>query len=473
MHDGRFVVSCFVVILDLLPRVTTSSERSKSTISDSMDHLNSASLISSSSSHASRTSHVAPHEGTPFRLATFDVNLSMGRCTIVSLQRTGSANRERTLNMAESRQDIYEVNVENGDTISYEIRGLRDEKEIESWAAFCASVFSYKANPPPASYFERHYRNDPTRSPSLVRVALYQGQIVASCRLFLREVSTGDGTGSSLSAGGIGEVCTADDHRRRGLSKVLLRNVIEIMQERRLQVSLLHAAPAFFPVYEKAGGYVCTTSSWSVVPISTADERMTSTITTSASTSSAVPTTIRKASFPNDTERLSHLHRIYSEQRFAGCILRSTDYWNDYLSIELQGSLWVLEVGGTVVSWLSLRSRGDRFQLREFGFDQNCSVTGITTSTALSTLLAHAIKELPTSSEDDDDDDSRLLAVPTFLLDECRSRGGEESLPHIDWPKLTNDDDLGWMYKILDERIVIASIDGSQTPHLIWPADSF
>jgi hypothetical protein len=196
------------------------------------------------------------------------------------------------------------------------------------------------------------------------------------------------------------------------------------------------------------------------------------TFTTTASTSSS---TIREASFPKDTDRLSRLHRNYSEQRFAGCIIRSNEYWNNYLSIELKGSLWVLEVGGTLVAWLSLRSRGDRFQLREFGVDTDCSASGVTTNTALTMLLAHVMKEIqsPAGSRMVEE---WLLAVPTFILDECRLQAGEECVPYVDWPKLTNDDDLGWMYryKIQDENVSIDSINGSsQTPHLIWPADSF
>jgi hypothetical protein len=60
---------------------------------------------------------------------------------------------------------------------------------------------------------------------------------------------------------------------------------------------------------------------------------------------------IREASSPDDTERLPALHQHYSEQRFAG--------WNDYLSVELKGSLWVLvaqneDTSSAIVAWLSI-----------------------------------------------------------------------------------------------------------------------
>jgi predicted acetyltransferase len=75
---------------------------------------------------------------------------------------------------------------------------------------------------------------------------------------------------ATAAAGGIGEVCTDAEHRKRGLSKMLLQNVISIMKERQLQISLLHAAAVFFPVYQKAGGYAGSTSHWSVVQVTTA-----------------------------------------------------------------------------------------------------------------------------------------------------------------------------------------------------------
>jgi len=123
---------------------------------------------------------------------------------------------------------------------SYILRGLKNEDEVPKWCEFCADVFSYKkSNPPPAEYFYRHYVNDPSTSstvsttntansnpggPSLVRVAIYKNQIVASCRIFLRSISTGrifantitntteveeEDTLVALNCGGIGEVCTA------------------------------------------------------------------------------------------------------------------------------------------------------------------------------------------------------------------------------------------------------------------------
>ena len=345
--------------------------------------------------------------------------------------------------------------------VDYEIRGLHGDDDIAKWAQFCAGVFrDKKPHPPPASYFENHYYNDPLRFPQLIRVAIVHGNninnnnkptIVASCRLFLRTLS------GNVSAGGIGEVCTAVEHRRRGLSTALLRNVMDIMNERKLSVSLLHAAPAFFPVYESVG-YVSSTSEWSVLTISQGNLDKVATEQNACSS----PLRIRDATFPEDTDRLLSIHQTFSEQRFAGCIVRSNEYWNRYLSVEMKGSLLVLEESNVVIAWLSLRLRGDRFQLREFGFDDTYS-TGIGIDKAFSLLLAQAVKKEEHVSNE------WRLTLPTFLVDAFR----KESLSFVEWESTRRDDDLGWMYKILDNRITLQDMNGSRRPHLIWPVDSF
>ncbi|KAL3944180.1 MAG: hypothetical protein SGBAC_001737 [Bacillariaceae sp.] len=361
--------------------------------------------------------------------------------------------------MTEASEERYQKALDGGWKADYIIRGLKNDDEVASWAQFCASIFAYKVNPPPVTYFERHFYNDPNRGqPSLIRVACYNGEIVASCRLFLKDISLGSSSDVHLKGGGIGEVCTAPTHRKRGLSKVLLQNVMEIMKERKLQVSLLHAAPSFFPVYEKAGNYQCTLSKWSVAKLTT----KTSSVTVDGSS-----LTIRNALFPDDTDQLCKLHKTYSEGTFAGCIVRSPEYWNDYLSKELGTSLWVLTTtygSGSIVGWLSLRYRGtDRVQLREFGVDK----TAIGVSKVLNLLLPSAIDALDAVG------DECVLVLPTIVLDQAKAKTSSEVLDILDWDSVVEENDQGWMYKMLDDQIPFDTISGETTPHLIWPADSF
>jgi predicted GNAT family N-acyltransferase len=326
------------------------------------------------------------------------------------------------------------VTLEDGSSVKYTTRGLRDD-EISSWADFCASVFRDKANPPPASYFERHYRNDPHAEADLVRVVWWNDEMVSSCRIFRKELSLGDGE-TVIVGGGIGEVCTACAHRRRGLSKFLLHDAINIMKDRQMQVSLLHAAPEFFPVYERGGGYESTRSEWSIATIRV--DQLFGEAQQQHDASSSISFTTRLADFPKDTSRLQFLHREFSEKRFAGCIVRSEQYWNHYLSKELEGTLHVLEDdSNTIVAWISLRQRGDRYQIRDFG----CDLTFCEIEKVVPPLLSASLRDFELSSPSSTVD----LILPTVVLNLL----GSEKRKFIQ--AIANENDLGWMYVTLQK----------------------
>jgi predicted GNAT family N-acyltransferase len=437
-------------------------------------------------------------------------------------------------------------------SFSYTLRGLRDEREIRKWANFCASCFSYKPNPPSAEYFERHYYNDPHRGHvSLIRVAVVvkagssksgdfesdNEEIVASCRIFQRDIADGSSAagGSIIRAGGIGEVCTSSDHRRRGLSKELLQDCLEIMSNKNMNmaVSFLHAAPAFFPVYQSAG-YVGTTSRWSKVPILHPQLLSSSAVTCTDATAALDGKgtdgyRVRLANFPNDTHQLKTLHRsMVSHHGFAGCIIRSTEYWNEYLSQELKDVLWVLEKEEdcsdkyrdandekkvqkwNIVAWLAIRPRAHetKWQLRDFGYclNQQRADAGFV-SQALAMLLHNAISCAPSRDSGPSSESLSLeLHLPTFVLEQLKNDTADcdtkkddyKKCSFIDWHNVVTENDEGWMYRPLlscikekDDEAVIAepetaAASSSQQlqlppetwkrhniPHLIWPADSF
>lgn len=369
-----------------------------------------------------------------------------------------------TMALATLERDLL-VHLSNETTpVVYTLRGLTEE-EVPSWAKFCASVFSYKECPPPEQYFAAHYYNDPDRKASFIRgVFLDKKELVASCRIFCRHVSGGPHFKGErvgvIRAGGIGEVCTAENHRRRGLSRALLQDAIRIMESDGMEVSLLHSAPTFYPVYQKLG-YVGTLSQWSVAKIHC--QRL-----LEASVSFGVNSSIREARFPSDTPQLMTLHQRFSEKEFAGCIIRSLAYWNDYLSRELSGSLWLLtETKGhdeTVLGWLSVRYRGEKLQLREFGCNRNCAVV----ANVLSALLGHA-----TTRETLPQGESFQLLIPTFVVDMLAQQ--KETADFVQWEEgIESANDGGWMYLNLRSDGGVSLPEISKTClHFIWPADSF
>lgn len=354
------------------------------------------------------------------------------------------------------------------------------EADISQWTQFCASCFSYKPNPPPASYFGRHFYNDPRKDANLIRVMKYNEDIVASTRVFSRLISLGEGR--SCEAGGIGEVCTHPDHRRKGLAKQLLHNAIGAMRSRsspQMQYSLLHASPSLTQVYEKSANYRAVTSHWSVLPVHV-DSVLMPKFGLEGTTLH-----VRLASFPDDTLSLQKQHQDYSERRFAGCVIRSIEYWNDYLSKDIGDSLYVLvsHEENKIVAWMSIRQRSEtRLQLREFG----CTRLAIQTIRAFPILLHHILSEKQQQLSTSNTDTSTLeVHVPTEVLNEMKEEGLDESVEWVNWSTgITEENDVGWMYKTLHEETTNANaqhddrdmhfiLEEEKIPHLIWPSDSF
>mmetsp|Transcript_26566 Transcript_26566/g.76723 ORF Transcript_26566/g.76723 Transcript_26566/m.76723 type:complete len:372 (-) Transcript_26566:1240-2355(-) len=332
--------------------------------------------------------------------------------------------------------------------------------EIKRWAEFCAACFSYKPNPPPAEYFARHYYNDPQRDASLVKVIEWKNpttnewEIAASTKVFQRIISTGrNSAGQSIVAGGIGEVCTSDQHRRRSLSKMLLLDAIGSMEAMGMEASLLHASPALQAVYERGGNYKAVRSRWTVVKVTVGELNKVG--------SDLSGYRIRLASFPEDTASLSAIHRRFSESKFAGCICRSDNYWSNYVSKEIGDSLYVLTKDNAIIGCLSVRVRGDRIQLREFSVDpQHCGVQD-----AICLLLKEAVTC---------DEESFRLHLPASILgDDVRT---STSGP---FEFVTEDDDVGWMYRPIQSEkrqghdMVKYLAENSEVDHLVWPTDSF
>ncbi|KAL7476779.1 hypothetical protein ACHAW6_002616 [Cyclotella cf. meneghiniana] len=383
------------------------------------------------------------------------------------------------------------INLPTNESLIYHLRSLADSSiDIDKWTAFCSSVFSYKDNPPPPSYFARHFYNDPRRDAALVRVLVYDHdedeEIVSSVRIFRRTLTLGRGSDAavvSLEAGGIGEVCTSPDHQRRGLSKLLLNDALKIMKDTGsgMSCSLLHASPDFRPVYAKVGGYECVTSFWSVVPV-LSNKLTQETRGQYQRNGEELSWQVRQAMFPQDTPQLHRLHQKYSEERFI-TIQRSEQYWNDYVREELGDTLWVLtNIQGSsnkedqsemIVAWMSIRKRGGRYQLREFGFDNSHSGTfsiGRAMRHLLGVTLNQAGEQIDPTSES-----GVALHLPTIVLSDIQEDG--EGNLCLDLKNTVEEDDEGWMYVNFDESkpnvLEMTRREFGRISHVIWPTDSF
>ena len=95
------------------------------------------------------------------------------------------------------------------DTLNYLIRSLRED-ELEDMLELTSR--SYRSD---VETFRRIYENDPFYSFDLTRVAELDGSLVSYMRAAPRTIWIGT---AKVKMGGIAEVCTHPDYRKRGIA---------------------------------------------------------------------------------------------------------------------------------------------------------------------------------------------------------------------------------------------------------------
>uniref|UniRef100_A0A7S2PCG4 Uncharacterized protein n=1 Tax=Leptocylindrus danicus TaxID=163516 RepID=A0A7S2PCG4_9STRA len=137
-----------------------------------------------------------------------------------------------------------------------------------------------------------------------------------------------------------------------------------------------------------------------------------------------------------------------------------------------------------IIGWLSLRIMGDCCQVREFG----AASDGVVNSgDVLLILLGETLRRSPTSAWASSDGNVRLC-LPTFVWNEIIESGckSESNIGHFDEASVGDDDDMGWMYRIVNEdddaaQSYLTRLFGAEDKengsscieHLVWPTDSF
>jgi len=200
--------------------------------------------------------------------------------------------------------------------------------ELPAWFDLVTAVFGV-----PRAYFERHWSNDPWKDLNGIRVAVDEGQLVATVRVFRRRLWLG---GVSVETGGVGEVCTRPEYRGRGLSGALLEDALRFMTEQHMALSLL-----FSGLHEHYGRY-----GWSVAPLELG--------VTMVEPGGAGPYEVRQVE-PADRAELALLYEQFAP-RFDGPLVRSPEYWASWWEAE-QHNTWVARSDGTLVGYVSLRQR--------------------------------------------------------------------------------------------------------------------
>ncbi len=220
-----------------------------------------------------------------------------------------------------------------------EFRSLYPE-ELEAWLDHVTHVFSASRQ-----YFSNHWHNDPWKDVQGIRVAVDEGTIVSTVRVFIRKMFF---HGEPISVGGIGEVSTRPEYQKRGLATQLLKDSIQFMKDREIAISMLHGSQRIYSV-----------EGWESVPRYYAKKTFLG--------SKQQAWYIRPANF-QDTDEVAQFASLYDtySRKFNGTFVRDDmAYWTDWVKTE-SPQAWVAERDGVIEGYVSVRSRNGQLGVKEF-----------------------------------------------------------------------------------------------------------
>lgn len=220
-----------------------------------------------------------------------------------------------------------------------EFRALHPE-ELEAWLDHVTSVFTGGRQ-----YFSNHWHNDPWRDAEGIRVAIDNGTIVSTVRVFIRKMFL---HGEPITVGGIGEVSTRPEYRRRGIATQLLKDAIKFMKDRDIVLSSLHGSQQIYSIegWEKVPRYYAREhfsakkqSEWEVCPANFDDEV--------------------------EIKRISELYDRYA-RKFNGTFVKDKiEYWTKWVRTESPNA-WVAERDGSIEGYVSVVQRENALNVKEF-----------------------------------------------------------------------------------------------------------
>ena len=220
-----------------------------------------------------------------------------------------------------------------------EFRALHPE-ELEVWLDHVTSVFTGGRQ-----YFSNHWHNDPWQDAEGIRVAVDKDTIVSTVRVFIRKIFL---HGEPITVGGIGEVSTRSEYRRRGIATQLLKDSIRFMESRDIVVSVLFGSQKIYAI-----------EGWERVPRYYARQSFTA--------KKQSEWDIRPANFDDEAEvkQLSTLYNLYA-RKFNGTVVRDDiAYWTQWVRTESPNA-YVAERDGNIEGYVSVTRREDAFGVKEF-----------------------------------------------------------------------------------------------------------
>jgi len=218
-------------------------------------------------------------------------------------------------------------------------------EELTQWFRFVEKMFCEDSD-----YFVRHWEQDPDRAISGIFVCVADNQIVSTVRVFHRAIYF---KGRVLSMGGIGEVSTLPEYRRKGIASKLLHMAIEYMEKNNIVISVLSGSQNIYSVL-----------GWQAVPISVNHAKI-----NVGQVEEKPNWSIKKVNYKNLTEPEKYKIRdIYTQTslRYSGPLVRSQEYWDMWVVSE-SPSTWIFMENNDLKGYFSIGDKNPNFVIvKEF-----------------------------------------------------------------------------------------------------------
>lgn len=239
--------------------------------------------------------------------------------------------------------------------------------EFEAWLDHVTTVFFADRQ-----YFSNHWYNDPWKDLEGIRVAVDDGKIVSTVRVIIRKMFF---HGETITVGGIGEVSTRSEYRRKGIATQLILDSIQFMEDRNIAISMLHGRQRIY-----------SDKDWVMVPRYYAKKTFIG--------KKQQKWNVRPVNF-QDVDEVQQLASIYDNysRKFNGTFVRdSIEYWKDWVKTESPNA-WIAEQDGKIDGYVFVKKGNKQMGVKEFAVSEELYNEG-NSNTLFNVLLSEIIEQM-------------------------------------------------------------------------------